>query len=58
MDIRDARIDAGLDEISGMMLCELPGDESWSVDVFTKRTKVAVFSFYSSSFPFTQVVSA
>eukprot|EP00111_Clytia_hemisphaerica_P005698 TCONS_00016530-protein len=38
MDIRDARIDSLLHEIITTNLCEVPGDEPWTVEHFEKRT--------------------
>ena len=39
-DIRDARIDAGLKDISEMTLVQLPGDEPWLAQVFVAETEV------------------
>jgi len=39
-DVRDARIDAVLQEISDTVLCELPRDDPWSVDEFVTKTQV------------------
>eukprot|EP00112_Aurelia_sp_Birch-Aquarium-sp1_P005844 Seg1660.5 transcript_id=Seg1660.5/GoldUCD/mRNA.D3Y31 product="Dynein heavy chain 8 axonemal" protein_id=Seg1660.5/GoldUCD/D3Y31 len=39
LDIRDARIDAGMEEICEMLLCELPEDEGWTIERFAARTK-------------------
>ena len=41
MDIRDARIDSLLQEIITTNLCEVPGDEPWTVEHFEKRTAVS-----------------
>lgn len=41
-DIRDARIDAVLDEMSNTTLCELPGDDPWTTEQFLTRTKVFI----------------
>ena len=39
-DIRDARIDAVLQEISKTVLCELPKDDPWTIDLFLSKTQV------------------
>lgn len=39
-DIRDARIDAVLKEMSETVFCELPGDDPWSIDEFVTETQV------------------
>ena len=39
-DIRDARIDAVLREISETVLCELPKDDPWTTDEFITKTQV------------------
>lgn len=39
-DIRDTRIDAVLQEISETVLCELPKDDPWTIDVFVSKTQV------------------
>ena len=44
-DIRDARIDAVLREISETVLCELPKDDSWTIDEFVTRTQVSPSQF-------------
>ena len=44
-DIRDARIDAVLREISETVLCELPKDDSWTIDEFVTRTQVSPLQF-------------
>ena len=41
-DIRDARIDAVLREISETVFCELPGDDSWTIDEFIAKTQVTL----------------
>ena len=40
LDIKESRIDACLNEISDIVLCELPEDNAWPVDKFFHRTKV------------------
>ena len=39
-DIRDARIDAVLREISETVFCELPKDDPWTIDEFISKTQV------------------
>lgn len=39
-DIRDARIDAVLREISETVFCELPKDDPWTIDEFIAKTQV------------------
>lgn len=39
-DIRDARIDAVLKEMSETVFCELPGDDPWTIDEFVTKTQV------------------
>lgn len=39
-DIRDTRIDAVLQEISETVLCELPKDDPWTIDLFVSKTQV------------------
>lgn len=45
-DIRDARIDAVLQEISETVLCELPKDDPWTLDEFVARTQVRKSQFF------------
>ena len=42
LGIKNDRIDAFLDEISNMILCELPTYESWSIELFLANTKVGL----------------
>ena len=42
-DIRDARIDAVLREISETVFCELPKDDPWTIDEVIAKTQV-IFS--------------
>ena len=44
-DIRDARIDAVLLEISETVLCELPKDDPWTIDEFITKTQVRRIQF-------------
>lgn len=44
-DIRDTRIDAVLQEISETVLCELPKDDPWTIDVFVSKTQVQTNNF-------------
>jgi len=39
-DIRDARIDAVLREISETVFCDLPKDDPWTIDEFIAKTQV------------------
>ena len=39
-DIREARIDCVLEEMSEMVLCSLPNGDPWSIDFFTVETQV------------------
>lgn len=39
-DLVDFRINAVLQEMSTMVLCELPDEEPWTVDEFLERTQV------------------
>ena len=41
-DIRDARIDAVLREISETVFCELPKDDPWTIDEFIAKTQVGL----------------
>ena len=41
-DIRDARIDAVLREISETVFCELPKDDPWTIDDFLAKTQVTL----------------
>lgn len=43
MDIRDARIESLLQEIINTNLCEVPGEEPWTVEQFEKRTAVRLY---------------
>lgn len=45
-DIRDARIDAVLQEISETVLCELPKDDPWTIYEFVARTQVRKSQFF------------
>ncbi len=40
-DLVEYRIEAVLHEMSTMTLCELPGEEPWSVEAFLERTQVS-----------------
>ncbi|KAK3736698.1 hypothetical protein QZH41_011488 [Actinostola sp. cb2023] len=44
-DIRDARIDSVLMEMSEMTLCELPSDDPWTTDQFLAKTQVLFLYF-------------
>lgn len=39
-DLVEFRIDAVLKEMSNSVLCQLPGDEPWTVDEFLENTQV------------------
>ena len=39
-DIRDARVDAVLKEISETVFCELPKEDPWTIDEFITKTQV------------------
>ena len=41
-DIRDARVDAFLNEMGEITLCEFPGDDPWTIDKFLSRTQVCI----------------
>ena len=42
LDIRDARIDSVLQSIVDTHLCEVPGDDPWTVEHFQQRTEVSL----------------
>ena len=48
MDIRDARIESLLQDIINTNLCEVPGDEPWTVEHFEKRTSVRFNCFHKT----------
>ena len=50
MDIRDARIESLLQDIINTNLCEVPGDEPWTVEHFEKRTSVRFNYFQKNLF--------
>ena len=41
LDIRDSRVDSLLQNIIDTSVCEVPGDEPWTVEKFESRTKVS-----------------
>ena len=48
-DLVEFRIDSVLKDMSNTVLCELPGEEPWTVEHFIENTQVCYLPFYISS---------